>query len=273
MIKLKELHKASGNWNYDDAIELSGDSYEHHHIDYNHPVIFKGYRFYINESPIGDRSRLYLVLPDRNFIVGMIEFTLELAKSFEILLPGTVAQVHESIIHKRFRGQGLGRLLYEYFAKTYKIILSDHTLFEGSYHLWETMGAVFPGTLFGYDSYSRVYYIYNDEWEDALSYFLFFYNNTYLDKHPKMMEDKKWILENNIDPNKIRYYHYKGSFDEFKSRQETIPLGVPRSMLDLIIVYGDEFRAKLYKQNGQWKLIHNQGTNPNQLSLFDNENK
>lgn len=108
---------------------------------------YKGYRFLIQESGFlsDDTSKLFMMLPDRDFVIGSIVYSIDSDMAF-----GRVRQTHYSSIHKNFRGKGLGKLLYEYYIKSFPIIASDFTLFGGSFHIWNNIDKYFGGFLYGY---------------------------------------------------------------------------------------------------------------------------
>jgi hypothetical protein len=271
MIKLKqilninEIDLQSGEWWPSYITDISNDIIPNYNVNKK----YKGYRFIIKRIH-ENLNYLFMVLPDRNFIIGLIKFVLDDAKKYYININKPIAKVKESVIHTRFRHKGLGKIMYEYLANTYKIIMSDYTLFEGSYALWASMGEKFPGTLFAYDDYSDVYFIYTPEYDDAVSYFLFFYNDTYIKEHPKMMNDKYWIIDHNINPDKIIYYTYDNNFDNFKNEWKQLDYSVNNDIKDyeLIIVYGVDFRAKVLQNSGNLTLNISKSIDPNQLTLF-----
>lgn len=110
-------------------------------------IKYKGYRFFDDVS----NDKFFMVLPDRDYIIGVIKYyTFDLSKKSKYNM--IAYRIDVSMIHKRFRGEGLGKLMYECFINKKRIVISDDTLTEVSYHLWkDLLPKLFPnGRLYNF---------------------------------------------------------------------------------------------------------------------------
>lgn len=156
MIKLKELQASGGSYGADwiepmDSVGSRLYKYKGRHKQITIPnnqqnkiKDYKGYRFLDFAVDAGYKAyTLYILMPDRDFVIGAIEYKIRDLGYFK-----NIKKSNYSSIHKRFRGKGLGKLLYEYFAVTAPYVASDDSLYQGSFRIWSEMDSVFRGTLF-----------------------------------------------------------------------------------------------------------------------------
>ena len=92
---------------------------------------YSGYRFLLY-----DNRYCLMILPNKNFIIGLLGFSNAASGIRKILNKKFIPETSYSSLNEKFRGRGLGLFMYKYVAKKYGIIISDSTLFEGSYKVW-----------------------------------------------------------------------------------------------------------------------------------------
>lgn len=143
MKKLKELISPSSaekewghshGWSVHSLESKMSPEYILHSTDYDN---YKGYRFY-TENLSNNIKLISMVLSDRPFIIGNIKIvnTSNLIRVLELFNKNSSYMVLMSQLHDKFKGKGLGYLMYEYVIKKYGIVMSDDLLYSGSYKLW-----------------------------------------------------------------------------------------------------------------------------------------
>lgn len=126
-------------------------------------VNFKGYRFlykHMKRYDKGTKYNLFMYLPDRPFLVGVIELNKMYLDEVIVSINGDIldsrlphlkaAVISTSAIHERFRGKGLGYIMYQYVMNGVDVLVSDASLQEGAYAVWKKLGKN-NGTVCGID--------------------------------------------------------------------------------------------------------------------------
>lgn len=139
---------------------------------------FKNYRFYDDKN----KRRLYMFLPDRNYGIGTIKYFYN-----DYDTPFDVINIDVSIIHDRFRGKGLGKIMYEYFFKQHHVVESDRTLTRVSYHLWkDLLPEMFPsGILYAVRDGDIMIFDANNHKPNQIDNLLFFIDKKYVPEELK----------------------------------------------------------------------------------------
>lgn len=206
MIKLKPIISEVdiGRNDYDEfhPLEFVGVNKDRDRLEskLKNAIKFKGYRF-IKKPVLGRKDwtgaqyiNLEMFLLDRPFMVGVLAYYnayLDIAVD-DRLEHIKCAQIDSSVVHKRFRGQGLGFIMYQFLMNEYPVIVSDTELQQGSLGVWRKFAKLngtlcgintdkYPNELFKIDA-SRIDSFYTPE------RLMFFVKNT---KLPKELKTKK----------------------------------------------------------------------------------
>jgi hypothetical protein len=97
-----------------------------------------GYVLYVYYSYDGGYAKHILVDEANGQVLGMISAEPSSVKRYKEYFGVTPWQVHLSQIIPSMRGGGEGKVMYSMFLEARKAIISDSTLFEGSFAMWDT---------------------------------------------------------------------------------------------------------------------------------------
>lgn len=228
---------------------------------------YKGYRFFTENISSGILL-ISMVLSDRPFIVGNIKLEETGIDELNIFGLDMVYMVKMSQLHDRFKGKGLGYLLYEYVIKKYGVLLSDDTLFAGSYKLWvKTLPKYLSGPIFAiynYKSLPSIQLITNINEINNISHFIAFSSRkkvdekiykacNYIKNNTKDFTEVKWLvgITGKTDTLKgIKNKNYDGLFKYNYNPSGDILLENKK-----IIIIGKNYCILVYKDNNKIKVI------------------
>jgi hypothetical protein len=112
----------------------------------------EGYVLYTYSSYAGAYVKHILVDEANGQILGMISAELLNMKSYKQYFGVAPWEVHLSQMIPSVRGGGDGKIMYLMFLEARKAILSDSTLYEGSFAMWDTQlrtAAKYSGVIVG----------------------------------------------------------------------------------------------------------------------------
>jgi len=116
-----------------------------------------GYVLYIYNSYSGGYVKHILVDEANGQVLGMISAeNTDLDERFKDYFGVAPWQVHLSQMIPSVRGGGEGKVMYSMFLEARKAIISDSTLYEGSFAMWDTQIrnlAKYSGVLTGWDGF------------------------------------------------------------------------------------------------------------------------
>jgi len=97
-----------------------------------------GYVLYVYRSYDGGYVKHILVDEANGQVLGMISAELSDVKRYKEYFGVAPWQVHLSQTIPSVRGGGEGKIMYSMFLEARKAIISDYTLYEGSFAMWDT---------------------------------------------------------------------------------------------------------------------------------------
>lgn len=193
--KILELNTPKGDAGIglmDDMVDAPMGDVGVHFLKNKEYIIKNGWRIY--DFKLHGHINILVTFKNWHYVVGGIKLEEWDAKEMNVDTTDVVYIVDFSVVDEKFRNKGIAKIMYEYVIKKYKVVMSDNTLYPGSYHIWtEYIPQNIPGTmcvvLNEHDEYNWM--IYNNQKKSSIEGFLFFYKDEFLPK--KIKEEKTFI--------------------------------------------------------------------------------